>query len=288
MFDATSQGTKLHDTGERLLPAFTSPWAAEHLHRYALARQWVCGKVVLDVASGEGYGSRLLAEVAESIMGVDVDPAAVSHAAKTYIRSNLSYRHGSATALPLDDASVDAVVSFETLEHLDDHDGMLREVKRVLRPGGLMVMSTPDKRFYPDKRHYVEGEVPTNPFHVRELTLDEFKALVGRHFAQSTFLFQRLVYGSLVCPERAADAAGFTDFRGDFGRIEAFDGVPDPVFVIALASDGYLPPVGGVSVQDGWRVLASQEAFLRRVLASPSLRVGRALTWPVRRLMGRG
>src|SRR5512143_200188 len=103
-------------TGERFLPAVTGEIAHEHWHRYAFARRFVAGRRVLDVACGEGYGSALLADVAADVIGVDVSPDAVAHARATYGgRRGLRFEAASATALPLPDGAVDAVVSFETL-----------------------------------------------------------------------------------------------------------------------------------------------------------------------------
>src|SRR4051794_6954873 len=108
---------RLEWTGERLVTGVEGDVTLEHLHRYALAMEWARDRAVLDVACGEGYGSSLLARVARHVIGVDIDPRSVCHATRKYARSNLSYRAGSGTELPVESASVDLVVSFETLEH---------------------------------------------------------------------------------------------------------------------------------------------------------------------------
>ena len=115
----------------------------EHFHRYCLARDLCQDLDVLDVASGEGYGSAILAGVALSVIGVDIDEGTLAHSREAYPLENLRFLHGSAIDLPLEEASVDAVVSFETLEHIREHDDFVAEVKRVLRPGGLFIVSTP-------------------------------------------------------------------------------------------------------------------------------------------------
>jgi len=137
--------TPLDWTGERLTTATAGQTEIEHLHRYFLARALCRGRDVLDVAAGEGYGSHLLAQVARSVTGVDVAPNAVAHAARVYRGPNLRFVQGDARHLPVDDAAVDIVVSFETIEHLYEHDEFLGEVRRVLRPGGRFVVSTPER-----------------------------------------------------------------------------------------------------------------------------------------------
>ena len=109
-------------TGERMSEGHGLETEVEHFHRYYVARSLATGLDVLDIASGEGYGSAMLAQVARSVVGIDIDPEAVAHAQRTYARDNLGFREGSATAIPLADASIDLLVSFETLEHFTDHD----------------------------------------------------------------------------------------------------------------------------------------------------------------------
>jgi ubiquinone/menaquinone biosynthesis C-methylase UbiE len=163
-------------TGERMTSDISGQIAFEHYHRYCLARDLAVGRDVLDVAAGEGYGSALLADVARSAVGVELDAASVKHAREAYPRENLSFLEGDATRMPLPDACVDMVVSFETLEHLGDHDRFLSEVRRVLSPGGLFLVSTPDRDVYSAPGH------PKNPYHVLELTQPEFAQLVCSAF----------------------------------------------------------------------------------------------------------
>jgi ubiquinone/menaquinone biosynthesis C-methylase UbiE len=128
--------TPLPFTGERLTSDYGGQTEIEHLHRYLLARGWCRGKDVLDVASGEGYGTAMLAQVARSAVGVELAGEAVQHAAAAYARDNLRYMQGDARDIPLPDAACDVVVSFETIEHFQEQQRFLNEVRRVLRPGG--------------------------------------------------------------------------------------------------------------------------------------------------------
>lgn len=147
-------------TGERLTSELGGQTEIEHLHRYMLAREFCRGRDVLDVAAGEGYGSALIAQVATSVVGVEVDDDAVAHAAANYAAGQLRFLQGDARTMPVGDATVDVVISFETIEHLDGHDKFLSEVRRVLRPGGVFIVSTPDRD------NYSPADRPANPYHV--------------------------------------------------------------------------------------------------------------------------
>lgn len=223
----------LANTGERLMTDNQTATAIEHLHRYALACELATGLDVLDIACGEGYGSNLLAGFATSVVGVDVAADSIAHAAVKYRRRNLRYAHGSATAVPLPDAAVDLVVSFETIEHLREHDEMLSELRRVLRPGGRVIISSPDRRYYSEATGY------TNPFHLRELSCDEFRTLIARFFPHSRLLRQRIVHGSLIVPE--GSIAGFCEYRGDFAGFRDHPLLQEAMYDVIIASDEPLP-----------------------------------------------
>ena len=152
----------------------------------------MCDKIVLDLASGEGYGSDLLANYAKQIFGVDIDVETITHAKSKYIRNNLTFLIGEASHIPLPDNSIDVFVSFETIEHHDKHIEMLNEVKRVLKPDGTLVMSSPDRYYYSDKPTY------KNEFHVKELYYDEFKCLINSFFKRTFFYSQRIFVGSII------------------------------------------------------------------------------------------
>src|SRR6185295_4477698 len=152
-------------TGERYLPWIRNATLAyEHLHRYAFAAQFAKDKKVLDLGSGEGYGADILAQTAASVVGLDIDDKAIQHAAAKYRKANLRFDTGSFFHVPIsNDCSFDLVVCFEAIEHVMDHDQLLSEVKRLLKPDGLFMVSTPSKTAY----HKESGEI--NPYHVNEL-----------------------------------------------------------------------------------------------------------------------
>ena len=135
---------------------------------------------------------------------------------------------------------MDVVVSFETLEHHDRHDEMMREVRRVLRPAGLLIISSPDRREYSDVPGY------QNPFHVRELYRDEFEALLTSHFRSVSLVGQRVHAGSIVGPLDAAAETAFLSFGGADRADRSFQGLRAPLYLIGVATDGERPriPVG--------------------------------------------
>jgi 2-polyprenyl-3-methyl-5-hydroxy-6-metoxy-1,4-benzoquinol methylase len=227
-------------TGERFTPECVREIRYEHLHRYAFARDLVGGKSVLDAACGEGYGSALMAATAATVNGVDLSPESVAHASARYRAPNLDFRVADCLDLPFDDATFDCVVSFETLEHLDDHDGLLREFRRVLKPDGFLLVSSPDKAVYSDQLQN------RNEFHVRELYRSELETLLAAHFPAYRLWGQRLTFQSAIwrldAPREGGPRATF--LQEDGPEVRASDLPPqDPVYFLAMcaAAEANLP-----------------------------------------------
>lgn len=180
-------------TGERFTPECVREIWYEHWHRYAFVLSLARGKRVLDAACGEGYGSALLARVADDVTGIDLDEATIAHAATRYAGvPRLRLRQGSVTAIEADDAAFDLIVSFETIEHLLEQERMLDEFRRVLKPDGLLVISSPDREAYN------ADAVEPNPYHVRELDREEFLALLRSRFPAVQLYGQKLAFHSML------------------------------------------------------------------------------------------
>src|SRR5262249_9615498 len=145
----------------------------------------------LDLGSGEGYGAGLLAQTASAVTGLDIDERTVEHARANY--PGVDFRVGSAADLSaFADDALEAVVAFEMIEHVAEQEQVLAEIARVLAPGGLLVMSTPERRAYSEDRDF------HNPFHARELTQAEFSDLLGHHFPTVSLFAQRAIAGSRI------------------------------------------------------------------------------------------
>lgn len=227
-------------TGERFVPTEHGVIRQEHLHRYACCLPLVAGKQVLDVASGEGYGSAMLASVAASVRGVDISQEAVDHATSRYADiANLQYLQGSAAAIPLPDDSVDVVVSFETVEHLLEQEEMLAQIRRVLRPDGLLVMSSPNKMVYSDKAGY------HNDFHVKELYLEEFVDLLRTQFPAIRVDGHRMAVCSTITPlDVSSEITRFDALADDGEQVQRrVAHMAEPVYFVAVAAarDELLP-----------------------------------------------
>ena len=218
-------------TGERYVPSLRGQIYYEHLHRYALAAQFCNGNRVLDIASGEGYGSALLARKAADVVGVDIDERTIEHARAAYYAMNLRFLCGSVTDIPLADASMDVVVSFETIEHVDQHDRMLDEFRRVLVPGGVVVISSPNKLVYSDIPNY------SNPYHVKELYFSEFRDLLMRRFRHVAICGQRITASSLIHPLEGETNKLSAWYNGGTDSPLGLPILSDPVYFVAVCSD---------------------------------------------------
>lgn len=154
-----------HDAG--------SPWWTVHVARYRHAASLVRGGRVLDIACGTGYGLTLLGERAR-VVGVDLDAAAALTAREQAGKPVLL---GDGRKLPFSDRSFDAIVSFETIEHLQHRDRFVSELARVLTDSGILILSTPNA----NHTKPIEGR-PRNPFHVHEYSPEELVSELGAHF----------------------------------------------------------------------------------------------------------
>jgi ubiquinone/menaquinone biosynthesis C-methylase UbiE len=212
-----SEDAKTHER-VGLVPG--SPWLAEHLARYQLAAKTVQGPRVLDIACGTGVGAGLLTGAATCVVGTDIAVDAIETAARR-VPERYVLLLSSGLALPFPDDCFTAVVSFETIEHVDDDLGFLRELHRVLTPGGTLLLSTPNALVTLP----VDG-VPRNPFHVREYTPTELSGLVGQVFPDHELMGQRTSreYGKVpYWAEHPAGPAGARDLVW-----KAIARVPDP------------------------------------------------------------
>ncbi len=211
---------------------------AEHQTRYRWAAQVAGGRQVLDAGCGAGYGSAVLAAAgALGVIGIDVSPEAVEAAAREH-GAAAEFRAADLEDLPFEDASFDLVTCFEAIEHVADSDRALDELRRVLRPGGLLLISSPNRGVY----------LPGNPWHVHEFRPEELRDSLGARFANVALYRQQANLASSI-----TDDSGFTTddpgvvVVGGVRRVVA--GEPGrELYTVAAASDHALPELEGAVV----------------------------------------
>lgn len=218
----------MNSTGERFISNQKGGIELEHLNRYyfAINQFDIKDKIVLDIASGEGYGSNIIASKSKYVYGIDISKDAIEYASQRYQKKNIQFIQGAADKIPLKNNSIDIVVSFETIEHHNKHSEMLKEIKRVLKENGVLIMSSPDKLNYSDIPKF------DNEFHVKELYYNEFKSLIKQFFKYHKFYGQSLFCGSLI----------FIDDDEEKGRIQIIKDNEDiqslkPVYNLVICSD---------------------------------------------------
>ncbi|BDG07184.1 glycosyltransferase [Anaeromyxobacter paludicola] len=249
-------------TGERLIPGQVEGdlWA-EHYSRYLFVEPLAAGKRVLDLGTGAGYGAHRLAGVAAAVTGVDLSAEAVAWASERYAAPNLRYLQGDARSVPLPDASFDLVVCFEMIEHVAEQEAVLREVRRLLAPGGAFVVSTPNRRYYTDERH------EENAFHVREFDVPEFDAFLRGFFPHVGLYLQNHVPALVIGAGGPASAVGAAKLaRASSPSPE--EAAAGTHYAVAVCSDGPVALEELVFLPEGaGNVLRTREQHLQRALA---------------------
>ncbi|MEN2768905.1 class I SAM-dependent methyltransferase [Ornithinibacillus xuwenensis] len=195
----------LEDTGERIIPEkmkILNGLLLEHIARYHFASEYVYGRV-LDFASGSGYGTHIIAKTCkkkvEEVVGVDINEEAVKYARATYYHPLSKFYVGNVVDSTLPDklGQFDCILSFETIEHIQEEEQFLHNIYQMLKPGGTLILSTP----FGEGRGIPSGQ----EFHVHQLTVGQFKDLF-HHYQSTEYYYQK---GVLIQPEIAAEEKEF-------------------------------------------------------------------------------
>lgn len=255
-------------TGERLISGMEGMIKLEHLHRYAIAIEYVENRIVLDVASGDGYGTNLLAKKAEKVWGLDIDNQSIHNAIKVYKTENLKFDIGSITKMPYPNNMFDVVVCFETIEHIIEYDQALTEMKRVLKKDGILLMSTPNKLIYTDMR------ATKNEFHVHEFYIDEYKNWLDSNFLYNSYLFQNPLIGSYIF---TGENNPILNYTGSFDSINKTS-LYDFKYIISISSN-----INKVKVNTSYFVESQINTFFEAYCKkSLSYRIGSLILSPLR------
>lgn len=270
--------TILPSTGERYLPGMGGRIAAEHLARYAFASQFVNDKKVLDIASGEGYGSAILAQAASAVAGVDIAEDAVLFARHKYEAiENVEFRLGDVSSLEFENENFDVITCFETIEHVADPLAAIVELKRVLHKQGLLVVSTPNRENYSARYDY------DNPYHKKELEFEEFRDALSNSFKVVKFFGQFSGAASNIVEIDNNGFYNIPESNTDVTHVDvpkwtgnASCGSTDPLYFVAICSDAAWPieptPTEFFDPAD-WRTI-EDEFLMREIRSSPSVNAG--------------
>jgi SAM-dependent methyltransferase len=234
----------------------------EHLARYAWAASLVAGKRTLDAGCGWAYGTAMFADAgASAAVGLDLAPTVIEVAQKE-IGDRVELHVGDVVSMPFEDASFDVVVCFEVIEHLEDRAAAVRELARVLRPDGLLVISSPNR----------DTSVPGNPYHVHEYTPDELRNELAAVFGSVRLHRQHDWVVSAVMDDETASRGGLSPVDGLTLHKGVTHAPGEELYTIALATNGALPAVGGphaaatstVELRRWLELYAGQDEVVRR------------------------
>ncbi|MEO1370216.1 MAG: methyltransferase domain-containing protein, partial [Acidobacteriota bacterium] len=228
----------------------------EHVVRYAFAARRVSGRRVLDAGCGCGYGSQFLRRAgAAEVVGVDLDPAAIDYSRRHFGGDGLRFMAADVMSLPFADSSFDVVACFEVFEHVNPPDALLAELRRVLHPDGVLVVSTPNALTY-----RADTEDGSNPFHVREYTPTELEALVKARFEAVEFFVQSPFGGIGIFPmDRPRAAATRVDLQVLSTPQESLWGEPRTIQAAAEKSAYLIAECGAAAPGTEGRLYAMAE-----------------------------
>jgi SAM-dependent methyltransferase len=203
----------------------------EHFVRYWWVTQMVRGRSVLDAGCGVGYGSAMLADAgATEVVGLDLSAQAVE-AAGAGAPANASFVTGDVHALPFDDGRFEVVVCFEVIEHVDAQNDVIAELARVLAPGGVLAISSPNRDVYP----------AGNPHHLHEYVPEELHEALAARFAHVELRRQHPWLASAVLDDEQAADSSMRE-RPDLHVAKGIGREPgSEPYTIALASREPLP-----------------------------------------------
>ena len=220
---------ELEFTGERVIPGLVETnLFNEHFARYRFAARFTENRTVLDAGCGSGYGSALFTN-AQLIVAIDFSNDAVQHARAHFALPQTRHAQARCEALPFADSSFHLVAAFEVIEHLTDWQALLTEARRVLRPEGLLFVSTPNKAYYAESR----AAAGPNPFHSHEFEYDEFRLALQAVFPNVALWCQNHADGIVFAAEHSLSGELIVEAQG----------TPESAhFYLAVCSAGTLPP----------------------------------------------
>lgn len=201
------------DFNERAIPGVTSNLLMqEAMARYKFVLKHLKNDLnILDLACGVGYGTDMLHKDGRNTYGLDIDSDTITYARKQYEGKGVTFLQGNALSTPFKDNYFDCVVAYEMIEHIARPTKLLKEIKRVLKKGGTLFVSTPNSLVQSPNGIY------NSPYHVHEYTPDELSALLTKHFSKVN------VYGQSKKPIAQKAHSKFMQSQGARSMIVKLD-----------------------------------------------------------------
>lgn len=271
-------------TGERVHLSITDKVTYEHVHRYLFAAKFIENKIVLDIACGTGYGSYYMSLFAKSVYGLDINEDVINENKAKYNKTNLKFICSNATNTPFEDNFADVIVSFETIEHIQNDIAVLAEFKRILKKDGLLIISTPNKSVS-------EKSQLVNPYHVKEYYFEEFEKLLSSFFPFKLFLFQASFFASIIIPKQTRNISNIHIYSTDDEQLkEGFIHLSDDEdwnkqYFIAIASEQPLDNLSTTSILNANEHTKGLMDLLEKVYNSTNYRLGFYLTFPFKLIL---
>lgn len=257
---------------ERLTPDILNENSLEHLHRYAIAADLAQGKIVLDIACGEGYGTSLLAKRALKVTGIDINENIINEANIKYRANNIQFLVGDIYNIPVYNQYFDLLVCLETIEHVEDHLKVMNQIKKVLKEDGILLISTPNKAEYSEKTNYI------NPHHKKELNYYDLYQLLKLNFTNVQIFNQNISYTSLI---KTDEKECLTLYNGNFQLIVK-NAQLEPVYFLAIATNGIIPKINN-SIFWGDKILQQAiTAHEKMITSTITYRIGHWLLYPLK------
>lgn len=237
---------KLKFTGERLIPKINvgKAFYYEHLVRYFFANQFAKDKCVLDLGCGTGYGSSIIKQIggAKEVDAIDISPESIEYAKEVY-GAGVNFRVDDLHCIEtVNNNSIDLVVCFEVLEHTDKQELMIRQIKRVLKRNGLLIISTPNIDTYP------KG----NEYHLKELSPRVFSTILSRHFHFSKILFQNFFLSEEIISKTQNNLINLGTsediFLNKIVHLSTKKNIKDSEYLLAVCSDSEIPKFANLSL----------------------------------------
>lgn len=135
--------------------------------------------LILEIGCGEGYGTSFVSGSCREIIGLDVEERIIDHASNKYSSTNCTFKSYSGNKIPYDDNAFDVVITFQTIEHIENDRSFILDVHRVLKKDGMLILTTPNRQI-----RLKPGQKPWNKFHMREYTIKDLNALLQGVFKE--------------------------------------------------------------------------------------------------------